>query len=139
MRLSTDEYFMGFALHAAKRSTCLRRQVGAIVARDGKVVSTGYNGAPKGIPHCVTCIRNDKNIESGTRHETCWATHAEQNALLHAGYDRTNGSTLYSTVFPCVICTKMIVNAGIVRVVSIEGYPDAFSKEILSIAGVILS
>ncbi len=139
-RMSWDEYFMEMARLAAKRSTCLRRQVGSVIVRDKHVLSTGYNGAPKGIPHCAElggCYREQHNIPSGERHELCRALHAEQNAIIQAAsYGQSiDGATIYVTHQPCVICAKMIINAGISRIVVDEGYPDEMSVEILAEAG----
>lgn len=139
-RMSWDEYFMEMAKLAAKRSTCLRRNVGAVIVQDKHVVATGYNGAPKGIPHCGElggCYRAKHNIPSGERHELCRALHAEQNAIIQAAtYAQSiDGATIYITHQPCVICAKMIINAGIKRIVVSQGYPDEMAVEILSQAG----
>ena len=142
-RISWDEYFMEMAKLAAKRSTCLRRQVGAVIVQDKHVVATGYNGAPKGIPHCAEmggCYREKNNVPSGERHELCRALHAEQNAIIQAATyaQGIDGATIYITHQPCVICAKMIINAGIRRVIYQEGYPDPFSLELFGEAGVKL-
>ncbi|MBQ9179933.1 MAG: dCMP deaminase family protein [Firmicutes bacterium] len=139
-RISWDEYFMEMAKLAAKRSTCLRRQVGAVIVQDKHVIATGYNGAPKGIPHCAElggCYREQNNIPSGERHELCRALHAEQNAIIQAAtYSQgIEGATMYITHQPCVICAKMIINAGIERIVVNEGYPDQMAVDILEEAG----
>ena len=139
-RMSWDEYFMEMAKLASKRSTCLRRQVGAVIVQDKHVIATGYNGAPKGIPHCGElggCYREQNNIPSGERHELCRALHAEQNAIIQAAtYSQgIEGATMYITHQPCVICAKMIINAGIERIVVNEGYPDEMSVDILEEAG----
>ncbi len=127
-RPSVDEYFMEIATVVAKRSTCLRNKVGALVVRDKRILSTGYNGAPRGLEHCleVGCLRDERNIESGTRHEICRAVHAEQNAIIQCALHgvSTEGATLYCTHQPCILCTKMMINAGIDRVVFQEDYPD---------------
>ncbi len=127
-RPSVDEYFMEIARVVAKRSTCLRNKVGALVVRDKRILSTGYNGAPRGLEHCleVGCLRDERNIESGTRHEICRAVHAEQNAVIQCALHgvSTEGATLYCTHQPCILCTKMMINAGIGRVVFREDYPD---------------
>jgi len=127
-RPSVDEYFMEIARVVAKRSTCLRNKVGALVVRDKRILSTGYNGAPRGLEHCleVGCLRDERNIESGTRHEICRAVHAEQNAIIQCALHgvSTEGATLYCTHQPCILCTKMMINAGIGRVVFREDYPD---------------
>lgn len=134
-RPSTDEYFMAMAKLAASRSTCLRRQVGAVIVKDKQIISTGYNGAPKDLPHCseVGCRREELNIESGTRHELCRGVHAEQNAVIQAAFFGVSvkDAKLYSTHHPCVLCVKILINAGINRVVYDEGYPDDLAEELL--------
>jgi dCMP deaminase len=136
-RPTFDEIFMEIAYTWAKRATCLRRKVGAVIAKDKQQLTAGYNGAPKGVPHCSDvggCIREKLKIPSGQRHEICRGTHAEQNAVTQAAKFGINieGSTLYCNCFPCVICTKMILNAGIVKVVYDCDYDDPLSKEILA-------
>lgn len=140
-RPSWDEYFMEVAELAAKRSTCLRRNVGAVVVLDKRIIATGYNGAPRGIMHCEErggCLREKMGIPSGERHELCMALHAEQNAIIQAASmgQSIEGSTIYVTHQPCVICAKMIINAGIRRIVVREGYPDQLSVDILAEAGI---
>ena len=135
-RPTFDEIFMEIAYIWGKRSTCLRRNVGAVIAKDKQQLTAGYNGAPKGVPHCAQlggCLRAKLNIPSGQRHEICRGTHAEQNAITQAAKFGINieGATLYCNCFPCVICTKMIINAGIVTVVYDSDYDDPLSKEIL--------
>jgi dCMP deaminase len=139
-RPSWDEYFLSIAHLVATRSTCLRRQVGAVVVKNKQILATGYNGAPMGITHCdeVGCLREKMNIPSGERHELCRALHAEQNAFLQAARHGVNldGSVLYVTIQPCAICAKMIINAGIKKIV-IEGeYPDRFALGFLEDAGI---
>lgn len=139
-RISWDEYFMEMAELAAKRSTCLRRQVGAVVVQDRHVIATGYNGAPSGVPHCTDmgrCYREEHHIPSGERHELCRALHAEQNAIIQAATlaQSIEGATMYITTQPCIICAKMIINAGIKRIVVKEGYPDEMAVEMLEEAG----
>lgn len=121
----------------ATRSTCLRRQIGALVVKDNVIVSTGYNGAPKGFPHCldVGCRRDKLNIASGERHEECVGVHAEQNALLQAGRD-AESATLYVNAYPCKICAKLIINAGIIKVVITGDYSDKEGLDYLKIAGI---
>lgn len=119
------------------------RKIGCVIVKDKRVMTTGYNGAPAGVLTCVErgeCMRRSMGIESGTRHELCYAIHAEQNAIIQAARlgVQISGATLYCTHQPCVICAKMIVNAGIVRVVYEEGYPDEFSLAILKEGGVAL-
>ena len=139
-RLSWDDYFMQMAELTAKRSTCLRRQVGAVIVKDRHIIATGYNGAPRGIMHCAErggCFREKLGVPSGERHELCMALHAEQNAIIQAatlGQSIEDG-TIYITHQPCVICAKMIINAGIRRIVVKEGYPDQLSIDILAEAG----
>ena len=141
-RPTVDEYFMAMAELAATRSTCLRRHVGAVIVKDKQVLSTGYNGAPKDLPHCseVGCRREELGIESGTRHELCRGVHAEQNAVIQAAVFgvSVNGATLYSTHHPCVLCVKILINAGIERVVYKEGYPDDLAQEILNESDMII-
>ena len=135
-RPTFDEIFMEIAYTWAKRATCLRRNVGAVIAKDKQQLTAGYNGAPKGVPHCADmggCLREKLKIPSGQRHEICRGTHAEQNAITQAAKlgIPIEGSTLYCNTFPCVICTKMILNAGIQTVVYDSDYDDPLSKEIL--------
>lgn len=138
-RVSWDAYFMEITKVIAKRSTCLKRNVGAVIVRDKRVLSTGYNGAPKGLAHCavVGCIRKEMNIPSGQRHELCRGLHAEQNAIIQAAWHgvKIEGSTLYCTHQPCVICVKMMINAGIKRVVFEGDYPDDLASNMLIESG----
>lgn len=139
-RPTWDEYYMEMAELAAKRSTCLRRNVGAVIVKDNHAVATGYNGAPKGLKHCVEvggCLREQLQVPSGQRHELCRALHAEQNAIIQAAAlgQSVEGGTIYITHQPCVICSKMIINAGIRRIVVKEGYPDEMAVETLAEAG----
>jgi dCMP deaminase len=133
-RPSWTAYFFEFAGLASKRSTCKRRSVGAVIVKDSMVVATGYNGPPRGISHCadVGCIREKMQIPSGQRHELCRGLHAEQNAIIQASRCGINieGSDLYCSTKPCIICTKMIINAGIKRVFYIEDYNDPLAEEI---------
>lgn len=141
-RPSWDEYFMCIAHEVAKRATCLRRSVGAVVVLDKRILSTGYNGAPSGLPHCAEtgCLRDMLNVPSGERHELCRGLHAEMNALLQGARHGIGmqGATLYSTHVPCSLCSKMIINTGIVRVVAAAQYPDTFARGMLLEAGVKL-
>jgi len=135
-RPTFDEVFMEIAYTWAKRATCLRRQVGAVIAKDGQQLTAGYNGAPRGVPHCAEvggCLREKLGIPSGQRAEICRGTHAEQNAITQAAKFGINieGGVLYCNTFPCVICTKMILNAGITKVIYDSDYNDPLSKEIL--------
>lgn len=142
MRPTWDEYFLEIANVAKKRSTCLRRQVGAVIVKEKRILSTGYNGTPTGITHCekVGCLRDKLGIPSGERHELCRGSHAEQNAIVNAANFGVglNGSTIYVNTQPCILCTKMIINAGIVRIVYEEGYPDELSLEMIEESGIEL-
>jgi dCMP deaminase len=133
-RISWDDYFFDFAELASKRSTCLRRTVGAVLVKDKMVVATGYNGPPRGLPHCseTGCIRQDENVPSGQRHELCRGLHAEQNAIIQAAKSgvNINGAHLYCSTKPCAICTKMIINAGIKKVFYKKDYNDEFADKL---------
>ena len=134
-RPTWEEYFMEITRLVAKRATCLRRQVGAVLVMDKRLLATGYNGAPSGLAHCleVGCLREKNNIPSGERHELCRGIHAEQNAIIQAAFHgvRIQGATLYCTNLPCVICTKMLINAGIKEIIYESGYADDLTREIL--------
>lgn len=134
-RPSWDSYFMAIAELVSTRSTCLRRAVGAVLVKDRRILATGYNGAPSGLRHCleVGCLREEKNVPSGERHELCRGLHAEQNAIIQAALHgvSTDGATIYCTNHPCTICAKMIVNAGITSVVIKDSYADELAEEIL--------
>lgn len=138
-----DEYFMDIATLVSKRSSCLRRSVGAVLVRDRRILATGYNGAPSGMRHCLEtgCLREQMNVPSGERHELCRGLHAEQNAIIQAALHGVsiNGATLYCTNHPCVICSKMIINAGISQVIVQDIYRDALSEEMLGEAGIEVS
>jgi dCMP deaminase len=138
-RPSWDEYFMRIAMLAATRSTCLRRQVGAVIVKNKKVLATGYNGSPAGLKHCleIGCLREELKIPSGQRHELCRAIHAEQNAIIQAATSGISieGGTLYSTTFPCILCAKMLINARIREIFVGEGYPDDLSKSMIEESG----
>ncbi len=134
-RPTWEEYFMEITRLVAKRATCLRRQVGAVLVMDKQLLATGYNGAPSGLAHCleVGCLREKNNIPSGERHELCRGIHAEQNAIIQAAFHgvRIQGATLYCTNLPCVICTKMLINAGIKEIIYESGYADDLTREML--------
>ncbi len=140
MRPSWDDYFMEILDIVKTRSTCIRRQVGALIVKDNRILTTGYNGAPTGMAHCgeAGCMREKLGIPSGERQELCRGLHAEQNAIIQAGLYGVSirGSTLYCTHKPCITCTKMIINAGIIRVVYKEDYPDEFSDELFKQSGI---
>ncbi len=138
-----DSRFMRLTEEVATWSSCVRRKVGAIIVKEKRVMATGYNGAPAGIQTCADkgeCMREKMGIASGTRAELCYAAHAEQNAIIQAArYGISiSGATLYCTHQPCVICAKMIINAGISRVVYKHGYPDEFSRKLFAEAGTIV-
>jgi len=141
-RLSWDEYFSQVAELVSKRSTCMRRSVGAVIVKDKRILCTGYNGAPSGIKHCTDtgCIREELKIPSGKNHELCRGLHAEQNALLQAALSGVSvkGSIMYITNQPCLICAKMLINAGITEVVILNGYPDEMAKDFLKEAKIKL-
>jgi dCMP deaminase len=141
-RPSWQQYFMEMAYLAAKRSTCLRRAVGAALVRDNQLLSTGYNGSPKGIAHCaeVGCLREQQNVPSGEKHELCRGVHAEQNAIIQAAINgaSTRGAELYCTHQPCSICARLIINAEIRTVYVAEAYPDALSEQLFREAGIDL-
>lgn len=135
-RMSFDEYFIRMAKLASERTTCLRRKVGAVIVKDKSVVSTGYNGPPRGAPSCEEkggCMRQKLNIPSGQRHELCRAAHAEANAIVQAAKlgNSTENAVVYCTNFPCSLCVKLMINAGIKEIVYVDGYPDELSKELL--------
>lgn len=140
-----DKRFMELTQQVATWSSCYKsnRQVGAIIVKNKRILTTGYNGAPQGITSCKErgeCLREKLGIQSGTRHELCYAVHAEQNAIIQAARLGIvlEGATLYCTHQPCVICAKMIINSGIKRIVYNEGYPDEFSTRLLAESGVIV-
>ncbi len=139
-RPTQDEYFMEIANVVAKRSTCLRIHVGAVIVKNGRILSTGYNGAPHGFEHCldIGCIREKEHIAHGTRHELCRAVHAEQNAIIQAALHGVSieDATVYCTHQPCILCTKMIINGRMKRVVFQNGYPDEMSIQFLEQAGI---
>ena len=140
LRPSWDQYFMDITRLVATRSTCLRRQVGAILVKERNILATGYNGVPSGITHCdaTGCLRARLNVPSGERHELCRGLHAEQNAIIQAARHGINidGATLYCTTMPCIICTKMLINAGIRTVVYGEGYADDLAREMIGESGI---
>jgi len=126
---------MKIAKIVATRSTCLRRQVGAVIVKNNHILSTGYNGAPKGFKHCdeVGCLREKLNVPEGQRHELCRGLHAEQNAIIQAAVFGVSikNAIIYTTHFPCSVCSKMIINAEIKEIVYLEYYPDELSQKIL--------
>ena len=139
-RPSWDQYFMDITRLVATRSSCVRRQVGALLVKDRNILATGYNGVPSGISHCDMsgCLRERLKVPSGERHELCRGLHAEQNAIIQAAKHGTNidGATLYCTTMPCIICTKMIINAGIKKVIYGEGYADDLAREMIAEAAI---
>lgn len=139
-RPSWDSYFMKIAEDVATRSTCLRRSVGAVIVKDKRILTTGYNGAPTGIEHCTenTCLRIKFNVPSGERHELCRGLHAEQNAIIQAAYHGVSvrGAKIYITHQPCSICTKMLINSGIDTFIYRQPYSDPLADEISAAAGI---
>jgi dCMP deaminase len=141
-RPSWETYFMNITNLVAQRSTCLRRAVGAVLVKDKRILSTGYNGAPANLKHCleVGCMREQMGIESGKMHELCRGIHAEQNAIIQAAYHGVSvkGAVVYCTNQPCSICARMIINAGIEKIYYQSGYADPLAKELLAEAKIDL-
>ena len=141
-RLSWDDYFMEITKLVARRSTCMRRHVGAVIVRDRRILATGYNGAPRGLRHCseTGCLREKMNIPSGQNQELCRGLHAEQNAIIQSALFGVSieNSQIYTVTQPCVVCAKMIINAGINRIVFAEAYPDPLSEELIKESGIEL-
>lgn len=137
-----DAYFMEMATLASRRSSCLRRAVGAVLVRDKRLLATGYNGVPSGVTHCeVTgCLREKLQVPSGERHELCRGLHAEQNAIIQAALHgvSTKDAVLYCTTLPCIICAKMLINSGVRKVFYLDGYEDTLTAEMLSEVGLEL-
>ena len=133
-RISWDEYFMEMAHLAARRTTCLRRAVGAVIVKDKRVIATGYNGVASGLEHCekVGCLREELKVPSGQQHELCRAVHAEQNALIQAARMgiSVEGASIYVTTYPCIICAKMLVGAGIKKIYTDNPYPDPLTGKL---------
>lgn len=135
-----DHYFMEIAHVVSKRATCLRRNVGAVIVKDRQIVATGYNGTPRSMTHCseAGCLREQLNVPSGRMHELCRGIHAEQNAVVQAAYHGVSvkGGTIYCTHQPCVVCTKILINAGVSRIVYKNPYPDELAEEMLLASGI---
>ena len=135
-RPTIDEYFMKMAHLVSERSTCLRRKVGAVIVEDKRILTSGYNGVPKGLKHCeeTGCMREQRNVPSGERHELCRGVHAEQNAIIQAAVFGVSvkGATMYITNYPCSVCAKIILNAGISEVVYQGDYEDDLAIELLT-------
>lgn len=142
-RPSWDEYFLTIANLVSKRSTCLRRNAGAVIVHRKRILATGYNGAPSKIAHCeeAGCLREELGIESGKRHELCRGLHAEQNAIIQAALHgiKIEGAVLYTTLFPCSLCAKMLINSSIEKVLYLEGYPDELSVSLLKEAQITVN
>lgn len=138
-RKSKDVYFCEIADLVSSRSTCLRNQVGAVIVKESQILSTGYNGAPKGLKHCedVGCMRDELGVKPGERHELCRGLHAEQNAVVQAAYHgvSVNGAKIFCTTKPCSICTKILINAGIKEIVYIEEYEDKLAAQLIEESG----
>ena len=141
-RPSWDEYFMTLANEVATRTTCMRRAVGAIIVKERRILATGYNGVPTGLSHCgqTGCLRQELGVPSGQRHEICRGLHAEQNAIIQAARYGINiaDASIYITTQPCVVCAKMLINAGIKEIVYQNPYPDELSMSMLEEAGIKL-
>lgn len=141
-RPAWEDYFMKITYLVAERSTCLRRKVGAVLVKDKRILGTGYNGAPSNLKHCldIGCLREQEGIPSGERHELCRGLHAEQNVIIQAAFHGTSiaNSVLFCTNLPCIICTKMLINAGISKIYFREGYADPLSRDMLREAGISL-
>ena len=141
-RLSWDDYFMEITRLVARRSTCLRRHVGAVIVRDRRILATGYNGAPRGLAHCseIGCLREKMGVPSGQKQELCRGLHAEQNAIIQSALFGVSieNSQIYTVNQPCVVCAKMIINAGIKRIVFDEAYPDPLAEELIKEAKIEL-
>jgi len=139
-RPSWDEYFMTIAEEVATRSTCLRRQIGAVIVKDKRILATGYNGAPSGLRHCdeVGCLREALGVPSGEKTELCRAIHAEQNAVVQAARYGIpiEGASIYTTTQPCVLCAKILMNAGIREIVYKGDYPDQLARDMLDESGI---
>jgi dCMP deaminase len=133
-----DTYWMNVVDAISKRSTCLRHNIGAVIVKDKIIVSTGFNGAPRNLPHCleIGCLRDELKIPSGTRHEICRGVHAEQNAIIRGDPLRMEGATMYVNAKPCNICAKMIINAGVKKIVYIDFYPDEEGIRLIKQAGI---
>ena len=142
VRPDWDTYFMEMAKLASRRSSCLRRAVGAVLVRDKRLLATGYNGVPSGVTHCeVTgCLREKLQVPSGERHELCRGLHAEQNAIIQAALHgvSTKDAILYCTTLPCIICAKMLINSGVRKVFFLDGYSDTLTEEMLAEVGLEL-
>ena len=141
-RPSWDEYFQTITRDVAERSTCIRRHVGAIIVKDKRILATGYNGAPTGLAHCLStgCLREQLGIPSGQKHELCRGAHAEQNAVIQAARYGVSidGATVYCTNQPCIVCAKILINAGIAKIVYENSYPDELSEKMIAEAGIEL-
>lgn len=139
-RPAWDEYFLDIAKLVSRRSTCLRRRVGAVLVKGTRILTTGYNGAPVGLRHCeeTGCLREKLKVPSGERHELCRGLHAEENAIIQAACYGVSisGATLYATHQPCCPCAKSLINAGIKKIIILSGYPDRLAKEMLDEAGI---
>jgi dCMP deaminase len=139
-RISWQEYFLRITCMVSERSTCLRRKVGAIAVKDRRILATGYNGAPSGVPHCLEtgCLRERLGIPSGKNHEICRGIHAEQNVIIQAATHGISiqGAEIFCTTFPCTQCCKMLINCGVACIHYCESYPDSLGEELLREAGV---
>ena len=139
-RMPWPDYFMRIAHLVSERSTCIRRKVGAVAVKDNRILATGYNGTPSGVAHCsdVGCIRDKLGVPSGQKHELCRGLHAEQNVIIQGAVHGVvlEGSEIYCTTQPCLICAKMLINCRVKAIYFAEGYPDSLSEEMIAEAGV---
>lgn len=138
-----DHYFMEIAQVVARRSNCSRRQVAAVIVKDHRIISTGYNGTPRGIKNCFEggCPRCNSDAPSGSKLDECICSHGEENAIVQAAYHgiSVKDATLYTTFSPCLLCAKMIINSGIIEVVYQERYTiDDVSSRLLNEAKIVL-
>lgn len=142
-RMPWPQYFMNITQLVAERSTCSRRKVGAVAVKDKRILATGYNGAPRGMRDCLEtgCLRESLGVPSGQRHELCRGLHAEQNVIIQAAVHGISleSATIYCTHQPCLICTKMLINCGVVSVLYLAPYPDPMAEEMFAEAGVDLA
>ena len=138
-----DDFYMNYARNISKKANCIKGQVGAIIVKRNKILAEGVNSVPNGIKPCTeeSCLRKKLKLKSGEHQELCFVVHAEQNALLDALEKKKNikNSTLYVTKKPCIICTKMLINAGIKKIIYLEDYPDKYSKKLLNEAKIEIS
>ena len=141
-RISKENYYLNIAETVLERATCLRRVFGAIIVKNDEIISTGYNGAPSKVAHCldIGCLREQLGVPSGQRHEICRGLHAEQNVIIQAAVHGISlaGAEVYCTHQPCLICSKMLINCGITKIRYASGYPDELAMQMLNEADITL-